>query len=397
MPLNRTIPCVAIGLLISSFWVRPSFGQDSVESPLAPLFGPADVSTYGGDPQPNEGYFVQFDALYWSISAPSIKTIGLNTSRNVFYGNQPPGAGQNVVERSETSTLDTSGFREEFTVGQRIELGRMENGNGFMVGIYQQRDQDQEIYHDSASIVFNDPNNQLKGWVLNTPLGAAIILPLPVDLQNVDVRNTIDTWGVEVNYIHRFETSHFGSTLELFLGARYYEFNDNFDVYCGSGSVTPTGWANYMAGSYWETSVENHIVGPQVGVRWRKTRGRWTFNTEGRFVAGYNNQIFYQRAGIGESIQTGALYNPSDAAASVSTHSANENAFSPMTELRAEIEYKITSAISLRAGWTGMWVGNVARASNTVEYNWPTMGIDTSNCNENVFVTGVTAGVQINR
>jgi hypothetical protein len=182
------------------------------------------------------------------------------------------------------------------------------------------------------------------------------------------------------------------------LGVRYYEFNDNFDVSCGGDpGMTSGGWANFMAGSYWNTTAENHIVGPQVGLRWRKSRGRWTFNTEGRFTAGFNNTNFYQNSLLGASIVTGAIGNPMGVGATSSSYSAVDDAFSPIVELRFEGEYKVTSAISIRAGYTGMWVGNVARASDMVEYNFPYMGLKDSVSRESVFVNGATLGLQINR
>ena len=45
----------------------------------------------------------------------------------------------------------------EFSAGNRIEFGRVENRNGWFVSIYQQRDQTQDIIAPAADMVFNDP------------------------------------------------------------------------------------------------------------------------------------------------------------------------------------------------------------------------------------------------
>ena len=61
-----------------------------------------------------------------------------------------------------------------------------------------------------------------------TPFTPPVFRDLPVTFNNVLVEKRVDTWGVEANYLHRFMTSHTGGTFEMFLGARYFEFNDNF-------------------------------------------------------------------------------------------------------------------------------------------------------------------------
>ena len=122
MPFNRTSSCVAIGLLLCLL-ATPSLGQ----GPLGfQIFAPADVSTYGGVQEPNEGYFFQFDGLYWSISAPEVRTVGFPGTRVVNYGRD-----DSRDVRIETNTLDTSQFDSKFSVGNRIEFGRIENRNGW--------------------------------------------------------------------------------------------------------------------------------------------------------------------------------------------------------------------------------------------------------------------------
>ncbi len=148
MSFNRTSSFVAIGLLLCLL-ATPSLGQ----GPLGfQIFAPADVSTYGGIQEPNEGYFFQFDGLYWSISAPKVTPIGYSgSSPLVSYGRN-----DSRDVRNETNTLDTSQFISQFSVGNRIEFGRVENRNGWFVSIYQQRDQTQAFLAPEADIVFND-------------------------------------------------------------------------------------------------------------------------------------------------------------------------------------------------------------------------------------------------
>jgi hypothetical protein len=240
---------------------------------------------------------------------------------------------------------------------------------------------------------------------------------LPVTFYNVALENDVDTWGVELNYLHRFETSHFGGNLEMFLGARYFEFNDNFYVQTALDDGTHT-VPSFLGGSYWNTEAQNHIVGPQIGMRWFKTQGRWTFSTEGRFMAGLNFQNIQQQVDMGPSLNPGPkvtvqtnptppptnLYSysytpfqPQTMTHTTSTHSVFAQEFSPAIELRLEGRYQITRAISLHAGWTGFWMDGIARASSLIDYTVPSMGVDLTDNRQNLFLNGLTLGFDINR
>ena len=118
MPLNRTSSLVAIGLF-AMLLASPTFGQ----GPLGmQIFAPADVSTSGGAIEPNEGYFFQFDGLYWSISAPRTVPVGFpNLTRQVSYGPHPIDAQDPLSDvRTEVNTLDTGQNPAVFSIGQPL-------------------------------------------------------------------------------------------------------------------------------------------------------------------------------------------------------------------------------------------------------------------------------------
>jgi hypothetical protein len=351
--------------------------------------------------------------------------------------------------RNETNTLDTSQFTNQFSVGNRIEFGRIEDRNGWFVSIYQQRNQDQAFLAPEADIVFNDVwsgahgEKLLQGNVNNDgttspPYSPPIFRNLPTIFNNVLVENAIDTWGVEANYLHRFLTGHYGGTFEMFFGARYLEFNDNFNVHTavspnaltqpnatGGGTSVTTNVPSFLGGSYWDTAAENHVIGPQLGLRWFKKQGRWTFSTEGRFMAGLNCQNISQQVDFGPSLNPGPrtvvtvlnpnppvrlAYNyvyqpfqPVTLSHVTATYVDYEHEFSPALELRVEAKYQITRAVEFKIGWTGFWMDGVARANSVVDYKTSTvngeepLGIDMSGNRQSIFVNGVTAGITVNR
>lgn len=388
MLFNRTSSRVAIGLFVV-LMASATFGQ----GPLGfQIFAPADVSTYGGAIEPNEGYFFQFDGLYWSVSPPNTSLVGQPGERAVWYS---PTDTANLH-----STLDTSQIKDQFSPGNRFEFGRVEDRNGWLMSIYQIRDQEQDTTIPSADVLFASPavgqTEWLKGPVSTGGLPAND-KELPVTLYNVLMSHSVDTWGVELMYLHRMRTCHDGGTFELFGGARYLEFNDTFGILAGpdAGKSMPS----FLAGSQWESTAENHIVGPQVGVRWFKKQGRWMLSTEGRFMAGLNSQNIHQQTTIGPALNPGAgtTFYPRVLGPSTATYSDYAREFSPTIELRLEGRYQVTRAISFHAGWTGIWMDGIARGSGTIDYAMPTMGIDMSRNRENVIMNGLTLGFDVNR
>jgi hypothetical protein len=417
------------------------------------IFAPADNSTYGGDQEPNEGYFFTFDGLAWSISAPARATIGLEgATREVFYSPQP---NDFQIERN---TWDTSLLDADFEPGTRIEFGRIEDGNGWFVSYFQLKAQKQFINVSGGSIVFDDPDIGPEGGLLVGNVNNNAITNytpetfknLPVTFNNVTIESEARTWNVEANYLHRFMTGHNGGTFEMFMGARYFDFQDRFNVSTATdpsqlallslqGSITNgtattvnAGVPSFLGGSFWDTTAENHIVGPQIGLRWFKKRGRWTFSTEGRFMAGLNCQNVKQEADIGPQLSPGAKtmvvitvpeqdtttgqityrvktayiytpYQPRTMTHASATYSESAREFAPMVELRLEGKYQLTRGLALRAGWTGMWMDGIARSSSLINYRVGTangeipMGIDMDRNRQSVFINGLTMGIEINR
>jgi hypothetical protein len=418
MPFNHTTKRVAL-VLFALLTAAPAFGQGLAG---LQLFAPADVSTFGGDQEPNEGYFFQFDGLWWSISPPDTKFVGKEgLTRVVSYGPHPLSAQDPFNDtRVETNTITSGDLSSQFSAGNRFEFGRVEDRNGWFVSIYQMRDQTQELTFPSGDVVFVDPPTGPLGTQLLEgaipldpflyPLDPTIIQrDLPVTLYNVSMIHSVDTWGVELMYLHRTMTMHHGGTFEFFGGARYLEFNDNFAIQAGAdpgGNTVPS----FLENSYWATTAQNHVVGPQFGLRWFKKQGRWTFSTEGRFTAGLNCQNIHQRVSLGPNLNPGGtsgnpvtnwsgVYTPATMAPIAAASDAYSRVFTPLIELRLEGRYQVTRNISLHGGWTGFWMDNIARANAVIDYTLPGMGIDLTNSNnkQDVFINGLTLGFDINR
>jgi hypothetical protein len=381
---NRTKLLVTLGMLVT-LWAIPAAAQDLQGMQI---FAPADVSPYGGAAsRANLGYFFSFDGLYWSISTPKTSYIGLPPTdpegTRVAYWDDD-------ISGFQISGLTTGSFEASFNPGTRVEFGRVaEDNHGWLFSTFRVHKQTQDPeYFNGVPIIFRDPLGLMNGVVDVGP--PPVIRALPMTFEHVAISNEVETWNVEFNLLRRTPQFHRGGYLEFFLGPRYMEVNEDFNVIAEGGP---------MADSRWFTRAENHMIGGQLGLRYFKKSFRWMLNLEGRFFAGLNRQNFKQEAVLGSQLinNRGTVNYPNAWEGSASTTFLSKDEWCPGVELRAELRYQLARSLSLRAGWTGMWFDGIARASNVVRYELPNMGIDASDNRQGLFIHGVTVGVDINR
>ena len=212
------------------------------------------------------------------------------------------------------------------------------------------------------------------------------LVRLATIFDQVTVRDRVHINGVELMKMRRLDPTHHGSIIECYYGVRYMEVDNRFDVSAVGG---------VLADSRWDTRALNRIVGPQLGFRYSNQRRRWVFGVEGRFLAGANFLSVEQNGELGTRMIPGAPNYPYFMGPTTFLHKLNDEKFSPVGELRVETSFYLTKGVALQVGWTGLAAGEVARASNMVLYQVPTMGI--VNRDQDIFSQGVNFGVEINR
>ncbi|MHC4401471.1 MAG: BBP7 family outer membrane beta-barrel protein [Planctomycetota bacterium] len=360
-------------------------------------FALADMNPYGGGYRPNEGFFFAFDGLLWSISNPDSTTIGKagDTRSVILFAQDPPAVDPLDRDRFiETNGLDTSPMSTEVVGGTRYDMGYVNGHRGVLFSGYQLSAQNVRLVSSDTSVVFSDPpfgpsppSNHLQGYI-DTAL--TTVDNLSVNFDDIFARNAVETWGVELNFLYRMHPNHHGGIFELFGGARYMEIDELFSVDALGGN---------LADSFWATSADNHVIGPQLGARWFRKTGRWTFATEGRFFAGFNAQSIKQRGTLGSQLDPAlaGLLQIRNMGPTSFNHGASQNEWSPTAELRVDARYQLTSGVSARIGWTGIWMDGVARASNLINYEVPNMGIDLSQNRQSIFIHGASIGLELNR
>ena len=124
------------------------------------LFAPANISDYGSGPKPRKGFFFTYERVYWSQSKPERSTIGSPTANGYYRENS-------AEEYYETSTLDTGELTAKACWGNRWETGFIDtNNHGWMVSVIDHVFQTQNFQYNSATVLFNDPNGVLQGFLL---------------------------------------------------------------------------------------------------------------------------------------------------------------------------------------------------------------------------------------
>jgi hypothetical protein len=385
-------------LLIVTLGCLSAFGQDHELEGMAP-FEPADVQPYDNWAKPKDGFFLTFDGIFWSISAPKITSIGdPNLASPLVFdssGNSFP----------ESNSMDTGAYRAKWKLGDRTEFGYMEEHDGFLVSIINTPWQTQSISGQGVNVLFNEPALGLTAG--GAPLGfldfinsAGITARAPWTVGELTAMNRTQLEGVEASYVYRLHQLHDGGSVEFLFGARYVELDDQFLVSTTGGDI----WAN---GSTWDTYAKNKIAGPQLGVRWSKQIGMFSISSEGRAMAGINTETLTQNS-LQAPLLSGPLPNPTSPpsaaapAEAINTggnHTLSFTEFTPLVEFRVEGHYELTESIVLKAGWSAIWMNGIARASDCVDYTLPYMGITNGNDGnrQDVFVSGFNLGFELNR
>ncbi|MCH2115479.1 MAG: BBP7 family outer membrane beta-barrel protein [Pirellulales bacterium] len=212
-----------------------------------------------------------------------------------------------------------------------------------------------------------------------------------IRFDTLSVRNVSETQGIEIMQTHRLTNTHKmakrqGNNLDVAYGVRFLRLRDSFGF---------SGDSSFLGHAFADTSAENQIVGPQVRAKWSSQRGRWNLGVDGRFLFGYNVQDLEQVGGIGEQLVPGGLNSSLIMQRTYFATGRQENDFSPVAELRADLSYQVTGSIAARLGYTATFVDNITRASQMVNWTLPDMGLLPGHGNQDIFINGANFGFDV--
>jgi hypothetical protein len=348
---------------------------------------------------------------------------------------------------NEFGGIDSGPPRAAFGWGDRYEVGYFEGDHGWKVGIiddvHSSTNQTyglntQDSLYGSVLVPFSDPQNLMFGFIdvvggaggggAFNPDGNAddidgdgqfgpdgydiddpgrvpdmIFLPdqrgdaedivrLPTSWQFLAVRNSTRIDGVEIMKTYRLDNSHFmtkhqNNSFEVGAGVRYMRIRDRFSV---------TGTGGVMGFSFWDTRVDNNIVGPQIEATWNYQASRWDFDVDGRFIFGADIQNFDQNSALGQDLVPGQYNRSIYMTPTVTRLGKQQIFFSPTAELRAEARYKFTKALAARLGYTAIFADNISRAAAQVRYELPRMGFRPDQAGaQTIFANGADFGFEL--
>jgi hypothetical protein len=368
----------------------------------------------------------------------------------------------NLVVTQYSSSVDTGFIKADQVWGNRFELGFMEDDKGWLVSIMNLQKQSQSFTAGSTSaaggtpagqtIVFRDPRGLLFGFVdmngdgfdddLNLaqffggpsgkfPPGTFGVFgrPLPPSNDNlapvgsitptsyagftdfgdevklVPIFNSISAInqtsmvGTEVDRQWRYPTTDYG-VWDGFVGIRWLQLRDFFGVTAINDEPTATTAVGLPGTSFWNSTVENNMVGPQIGFRYSHDVARFNILTELRFMAAINLQSTHLNGEIGSALEP-LTVNPINVPLQlVRTSFASwkyDETFAPVGELRVGVNYALTKAIGIQAGYNAILGGGISRASRRIDYVLPALQINNTNKNDAFFTDGLNIGITCNR
>ncbi len=287
----------------------------------------------------------------------------------------PPGPDGNILgtDDNDDGTLDGDGFTDD------VNDNGQHGADGF----------------DTVA-PFNEPDTNFVGAIPD--YGDLVVIP--ISFGTVNLRNSLSINGFELMHGHRLDNSHFkvahqNNHFELSYGARFLQLDDQFVM--DALGVTNANWS--IGDTFVNQTIVNNIVGPQVGYKWAHSRGRWSLDSVGKFMFGYNIRDWEQTGTVAEDATPTRYNHPLYIVPHSFSRGRSDSGFSPAAELRLNLNYRLTDNIKLRLGYTGTFVNNIRRASTHIDYvlyeDGNVMGFRDVNEGEDIFSNGVNLGVEI--
>ena len=321
---------------------------------------------------------------------------------------------------------------DSWTGGTEISLGYVEDHQGVGFTYWNLHGVSNYSTQNDVSVFFNDQPTgaasipHLDGLVGYDPVtGQPILGRTPVFFDSVFMWDYIRMSGASLEYIYRTEATQSGGVFEWSVGAKYVELREVFQIQAGFTTnggipaqpitpppgtfivVPPGGAPNYFDGTNLFDLAYNRIVGSEIALRWTLRSDRWTWMVRGGFTPGVDFQSVRQSGVLADNID--AYYGPPPrlTGAPIAMQSTSfdnvihPTTFCPIVDVRLELKYNVTRNIAANVGWAGVWMDNIARPASMNDYtlhsNGTVMGFLSGQNQQQLWMTGVTAGVEINR
>jgi hypothetical protein len=385
------------------------------------------LQEYSVRPSPRDGIFISYDRLYWGITPPPVRSVGnrdffvtevLSPDMIVQLNNsQPQGQVPPFIVYGTPEAvfdLNSSWMMTALTWGNRYDIGWIYEDKGFAVRYFTLQNQEQ-AFSTLNEFAVNSPTQNL---IVDITPPADFLSPgfVVVEIENISnppdhlisqrftQRNATELQSVAAAGLVR-RTLNRTDPVTLSLAARYVQLADRFSMEYESqqrpfeSNPDSLEYDGPLQQGGWDTRTFNNMVGPEFGLNWERTSGRWTVGFDLRFTPAMNfqNNLYrganfpnflsadYVRTDIvSEQVevipgQTGGtvtttnnlplLYQVYGTRQENATNSAEHNVvFSPIGEWTLETRFRVSQGMLLRLGYTGTWMAGIARASTNTAF-----------------------------
>jgi hypothetical protein len=205
----------------------------------------------------------------------------------------------------------------------------------------------------------------------NPPLGFEGDNGLWLQADRVFLTTQSTVYSAEINF--RLQPVS-GCGLEWLFGVRYFDLRERFSLFTDDDGLTVFPFDPTRAATY-QVDTHNRIVAPQIGVDWETPVTCW-------LAFG-----LYFKAAVGPDFLTSDVtLTRADGFGFPGGH-RSETRVSQIYELGLYLDWFLADRIRVRGGWTGVWIVDVAVASDQINFDL-SQTVGTSNNHGSIFYQG---------
>jgi hypothetical protein len=318
------------------------------------------------------GSYMRLDWINWNITGADRALLGAPVPANPVTGlpydltgqaalnaqipKSPLPAVDTITTRTQTfAVVPTIGDQWENQNGLRGTLGIPTNAGTFEVeALYLAK-----VNNEVSQPPFQDTQIPVRTFIGATTLllnGAPSNTSMILYSESYAARQQTSFFGTEGNWIFNPFVPNIGMTVSPILGFRYIRVNDTLHI-SGVDHPTSTTTLNHDISS----RDLNDIFGPQIGLKFASTVGRFDFGAETKFVIGLNR--------VRSTVTTSQIYSATE---NDRSDEDSRTRFCPIFDLSLSARYHFTDHLSAYIGYDLLVGSGFYRAYDTIDYNSPT-------------------------
>ena len=180
-------------------------------------------------------------------------------------------------------------------------------------------------------------------------------------------RLTTSAWGSEGNYLFNSPDPNSIIQIRPSVGVRYFNLQDQFTQYGQYNSSNPsTPTVNNVLSRHINSSGNNDLFGPQLGIRAEATHSRFLIGVEPKIMLGLNSWK--------STLDTQNVFTTSSFTDRNESLVTKGTTFSPLFDVRFYSNVAVSQYMSAFVAYNYLWAGQMNRSYNDILYNQNSAG-----------------------